>query len=95
MENYVVSQSRLRGMQGMQEFFSFNFPLREYFNKFFLYFAPTPPPPVTFSNGPSPHDDLFFPEDNTLILNELEQQECGGPLTETECWESLKSDAIE
>ena len=37
------------------------------------------------------YDDLFFPEGNTLILNELEQQECGGPLTETECWESLKS----
>ena len=42
------------------------------------------------------YDDLFFPEgSNTLILNELKQQECGGPLTETECWESLKSDAIE
>ena len=37
------------------------------------------------------YDDLFFPEGNTLVLNELEQQECGGPLTETECWESLKS----
>ena len=24
---------------------------------------------------------------NTLILDVLEQQECGGPLTETECWE--------
>ena len=35
--------------------------------------------------------DLFFPEGNTLRLNELEQQECGGRLTETECWESLKS----
>ena len=28
--------------------------------------------------------DLFFPEGNTLRLNELEQQECGGRLTETE-----------
>ena len=37
------------------------------------------------------YDDLFFPEGNTLILNELEQQERGGPLTETECWGSLKS----
>ena len=37
------------------------------------------------------YDNLFFPEGNTLILNELEQQKCGGPLTETECWESLKS----
>ena len=27
--------------------------------------------------------DLFFPEGNTLRLNELEQQECGGRLTET------------
>ena len=37
------------------------------------------------------YDDLLFPEGNALILNELEQQECGRPLTETECWESLKS----
>ena len=37
------------------------------------------------------YDYLFFPEGNTLILNELEQQECGGPLTETERSESLKS----
>ena len=37
------------------------------------------------------YDNLFFPEGNTLILNELEQRECGGPLTETECRESLKS----
>ena len=35
--------------------------------------------------------DLFFPEGNTLRLNELEQQECGVRLTETEYWESLKS----
>ena len=34
------------------------------------------------------YGDLFFPDgSNTLILNVLEQQECGGPLTETECWE--------
>ena len=32
----------------MQEFFSFNFPLREFF---FSYLAP--PPPDEFSNGPS------------------------------------------
>lgn len=39
------------------------------------------------------YDDLFFQEENTLslILSELEQKECRGPLTETECWESLKS----
>ena len=34
------------GLTGVQEFFSFNFPLRE----FFLYFArpPPPPPPISF-----------------------------------------------
>ena len=37
------------------------------------------------------HQRMIFPEGNTLILNELEQQECGGPLTVTECWESLES----
>ena len=30
------------------------------------------------------YDDLFFAEGNTLILDQLEQKECGGPLTETE-----------
>ena len=30
-------------------------------------------------------------EINTFTLNKLEQKECGGPLTETKCWESLKS----
>ena len=29
----------------MHEFFSFNFPLREYI---FLYFARPPPPPISF-----------------------------------------------
>ena len=37
------------------------------------------------------YDDLFFPEGNTFILNKLERKECRGPLTETKCWESLKS----
>ena len=37
------------------------------------------------------YDDLFFQEENTLILSELEQKECREPLTETGCWESLKS----
>ena len=32
----------------MQEFFSFNFPLREYF-----FFTSSAPPPHKFSNGPS------------------------------------------
>ena len=32
----------------MHEFFSFNFPLREYF-----FWYPPPPPPNKFSNGPS------------------------------------------
>ena len=36
------------GLIGVHEFFSFNFPLREYF---FLYFLP-PHPPHKFSNGP-------------------------------------------
>ena len=36
------------GLIGVQEFFSFNFPLREFF---FLYFAR--PTPDKFSNGPS------------------------------------------
>ena len=34
------------GLIGVHEFFSYNFPLREYI---FLYFAPTPP--HKFSNG--------------------------------------------
>ena len=39
------------GLIGVQKFFSFNFPLREYF---FLYFArPPSPPSKKFSNGPS------------------------------------------
>ena len=37
-------------LTGVHEFFSFNFPLREYI---FLYFARPPPPPHKFSNGPS------------------------------------------
>ena len=37
------------------------------------------------------YDNLFFPEGNVLILDELEQNLCEGPLTETECLESLKS----
>ena len=41
------------GFIGVHVFFSFSFPLREYF---FVYFAPPPPPPphpYKFSNGPS------------------------------------------
>ena len=37
------------------------------------------------------YDDLFFPEGNDLILDEVEQNLCEGPLTETECLEGLKS----
>ena len=33
------------GLIGVQEFFSFNFPLREFF---FLYFARPPPSPIRF-----------------------------------------------
>ena len=36
------------GLIGVHEFFSFNFPLREYF-----FVLRTPPPPHKFSNGPS------------------------------------------
>ena len=44
------SMNIFSGLIGVHEFFSFNFPLREYF---FLYFAPPPPhPPHKFSNGP-------------------------------------------
>ena len=34
---------------------------------------------------------MFFPDGNTLILNEQEQKECEGFLTASECLESLKS----
>ena len=40
----------------MQEFFSFNFPLRDFF--FVLRPPPTPPPPHKFSNGPSLTNDF-------------------------------------
>ena len=39
----------------MQEFFSFNFPLRDFF---FLYFARPPPPHHKFSNIPSLTNDF-------------------------------------
>ena len=37
------------GLISVREFFSFNFPLREYF----FCTLPLPPPPHKFSNGPS------------------------------------------
>ena len=46
---------------------------------------------VTQTNNLHIYDDLFFPEGNVLIVDELEQNLCEGPLTETECLESLKS----
>ena len=46
LSNYVYEF--FLGLIGVQEFFSFNFPLREFF---FLYFAR--PTPDKFSNGPS------------------------------------------
>ena len=46
---------------------------------------------VTQTNDLHVYDDLFFPEGNDLILDEVEQNLCEGPLTETECLESLKS----
>ena len=38
------------GSIGVHEYFSFNFPLREYL---FVLRPPPPPPPHKFSNGPS------------------------------------------
>ena len=35
--------------------------------------------------------NMFFPDGNTLILNEQEQKQCEGFLTASECLESLKS----
>ena len=46
---------------------------------------------VTQINDLQVYDDLFFPQGNDLILDEVEQNLCEGPLTETECLESLKS----
>ena len=40
---------------------------------------------------PSDHDDLFFVEANDSKLTEHEQKECEGPLTEAECFTSLKT----
>ena len=39
----------------------------------------------------SDHDDLFFVEANNSKLTEHEQKECEGPLTEVECFTSLKT----
>ena len=39
-------------------------------------------------------ENMFFPDGNTLILNEQEQKECEGFLTASECLESLKSMAV-
>ena len=36
-------------------------------------------------------ESMFFPDENTLILNEQEQNQCEGFLTASECLESLKS----
>ena len=36
-------------------------------------------------------ENMFFPDGNTLILNEQEQKQCEGFLTASECLESLKS----
>ena len=43
------------GLIGVHEFFSFNFPLREYFFGTLraLRLTPSPPRPHKFSNGPS------------------------------------------
>ena len=46
---------------------------------------------VTQINDLPVSDDLFFREGNDLILDEVEQNLCEDPLTETECLESLKS----
>ena len=35
-------------------------------------------------------ENMFFPDGNTLILNEEEQKRCEGFLTASECLESLK-----
>ena len=36
-------------------------------------------------------ENMFFPDGNTLILNEQQQKQCEGFLTASECLESLKS----
>jgi len=36
-------------------------------------------------------EKMFFPDGNTLILNEQGQKHCEGLLTASECLESLKS----
>ena len=47
---------------GLQEFFSFNLPLRE----FFFGTSPAPPPPHKFSNGPSLMKLLVLRESRSL-----------------------------
>ena len=37
------------------------------------------------------YGNIFFPEENTVMLDEQGQNECEGLLTEAECLESLKS----
>ena len=36
-------------------------------------------------------ENMFFPDGNSLILNEQEQKQCEGFLNASECLESLKS----
>ena len=49
-----------------------------------LYSSYSPQVDDTYTN-------IFFPEENTVMLDEQEQNECEGLLTEAECLESLKS----
>ena len=49
-----------------------------------LYSSCSPQVDDTYAN-------IFFPEENTVMLDEQEQNECVGLLTEAECLESLKS----
>ena len=37
------------------------------------------------------YDDLLFQKGSVPVLDELDQKLCKGPLTEAECFESLKS----
>ena len=62
-EFFLGHSMNVLGLSGVQEFFSFNFPLREFF--WVLRRLPPPPPPYKFSNGPSLKT---VPQGNQFIL---------------------------
>lgn len=45
----------------------------------------------TNSSQGDAYDNIFFFEDNDCLLNDIDREQCEGPLTAAECLESLKT----